>query len=178
MHSGSWTCSTDLTVNLMECFKMSSNKKMNLEPFDIDRFIAVLKRNRKTRKAPIITFISKRGATPFEILVSTILSLRTKDEVTAAAAERLFEFARTPEEILRLDEKKLKELNYRSGFTQPKQSGFWRSAEWSLKIIKTLFRIELKNFLNCRVSEEKRPIWFLSRGTEKTSYVSIPTSTE
>ncbi|HPA14143.1 MAG TPA: endonuclease III [Desulfobacterales bacterium] len=124
---------------------MSSNKKMNLEPFDIDRFIAVLKRNRKARKAPIITFISKRGATPFEILVSTILSLRTKDEVTAAAAERLFEFARTPEEILRLDEKKLKELIYPVGFYPTKAK---RILEISRMILE-----DYKNIVPDRIEE-------------------------
>ncbi len=83
---------------------------------DIDLFVSQLKKNYKVWKAPIITFIANRGATPFEILVSTILSLRTKDEVTSVASAKLFKVARTPEKIIGLTEKKLEELIYPVGF--------------------------------------------------------------
>jgi endonuclease-3 len=43
------------------------------------------------------------GATPFEVLVSTLLSLRTKDEVTGVAARRLLGVARTPEAMVEAD---------------------------------------------------------------------------
>lgn len=84
--------------------------------FNIDGFVARLTAAYAHWQAPIITFIANRGATPFEVLVSTILSLRTKDEVTSAAAARLFEAARTPEEILALGEKKVAGLIYPVGF--------------------------------------------------------------
>lgn len=87
-----------------------------LKPLDIDLFIKNLKKSYKTLKSPIITFIANRGATPFEILVSTLLSLRTKDEVTSAASARLFSHARTPAEILRLGEERIRELIYPVGF--------------------------------------------------------------
>lgn len=84
--------------------------------FDIDVFIAILKKNYESWDAPIVTFIANRGRTPFEILVSTILSLRTKDQVTAQAAERLFRIARTPQQMLNLDGKQLQSLIYPVGF--------------------------------------------------------------
>lgn len=87
-----------------------------MKPIDIELFIKKLIQNRKTSKAPIITFISERGATPFEILVSTLLSLRTKDEVTALAAHRLFQVARTPVDLVNIDEEVLKKLIYPVGF--------------------------------------------------------------
>jgi len=65
---------------------------------------------------PIVTLISNRGGTPFEILVSTLLSLRTKDEVTSAAADRLLAVARTPQEIWNLKEENIKALIYPVGF--------------------------------------------------------------
>lgn len=83
---------------------------------DIDRFVAQLTEAYAGWQAPIITFIANRGATPFEILVSTLLSLRTKDEVTSAAAARLFEKARTPEALLALGEKEVARLIYPVGF--------------------------------------------------------------
>jgi len=91
-----------------------------LPQFEIDLFIKKLKQSYKKLKAPIVTFISNRGATPFEILISTLLSLRTKDEVTSAAALRLFEKARTPGEILNTNEKTLKDLIYPVGFYNTK----------------------------------------------------------
>jgi endonuclease III len=84
--------------------------------FDIDDFVALVAAGYKEWNPPIVTFIANRGATPFEVLVSTILSLRTKDEVTAEAARRLFQEARTPEQILELGEQRLSELIYPVGF--------------------------------------------------------------
>lgn len=84
--------------------------------FHIDRFVANLIKAYQDWQAPIITFIANRGATPFEVLVSTLLSLRTKDEVTAGAAARLFEQARTPEDLLAMGEKAIADLIYPVGF--------------------------------------------------------------
>ena len=86
------------------------------EKFDIERFVQTLSAAYAGWRAPIITFIANRGATPFEILVSTILSLRTKDEVTAEAAARLFGRARTPEALLALGEAETARLIYPVGF--------------------------------------------------------------
>lgn len=86
------------------------------QKFDIDRFVEILSGHYTQWQAPIITFISTRGASPFEILVSTILSLRTKDEVTAEASRRLFEAARTPEQMLELGEAEISRRIYPVGF--------------------------------------------------------------
>jgi endonuclease-3 len=84
--------------------------------FDIDLFVETLASSYKAWNPPIITFIANRGATPFEILVSTLLSLRTKDEVTSEAARRLFEKATTPGELLALGEGETARLIYPVGF--------------------------------------------------------------
>ena len=84
--------------------------------FDIDRFVAAIEANYRQWNPPIITFIANRGATPFEVLVSTLLSLRTKDEVTGEAARRLLDEARTPEAMVALSPKKIEELIYPVGF--------------------------------------------------------------
>lgn len=84
--------------------------------FDIDRFMEIIQAHYPQWEPPIVTFIATRGATPFEVLVSTLLSLRTKDEVTAEAARRLFARARTPQEILELGEDEISRLIYPVGF--------------------------------------------------------------
>ncbi len=86
------------------------------QTFDIDRFVETLAAVYQDWNSPIITFIANRGATPFEILVSTILSLRTKDEVTSEAASRLFQKARTPRQLLTLGEPAIAKLIYPVGF--------------------------------------------------------------
>jgi len=84
--------------------------------FNIDGFVEQLTAAYAQWQAPIITFLANRGATPFEVLVSTLLSLRTKDEVTSEAAARLFAQARTPEQMLALGERRVAKLIYPVGF--------------------------------------------------------------
>jgi endonuclease-3 len=84
--------------------------------FDIDAFVETVASHYQEWNPPIITFIANRGATPFEVLVSTLLSLRTKDEVTSEAARRLFEKATTPAQLLALGEQETAKLIYPVGF--------------------------------------------------------------
>jgi endonuclease-3 len=84
--------------------------------FDIDRFVATIESQYRQWNPPIITFIASRGITPFEVLVSTLLSLRTKDEVTGVAAERLLHMARTPEAMVKLKPREIEKLIYPVGF--------------------------------------------------------------
>ncbi|MBF0101721.1 MAG: endonuclease III [Desulfobacterales bacterium] len=86
----------------------------------IDECIQIWKKHYPTWKAPILELLSKRGKTPFEILIATILSLRTKDEVTAKSAERLFSHANTVDEMQQLDINKIEELIYPVGFYHTK----------------------------------------------------------
>lgn len=83
---------------------------------NIDEFVEALASCYPSWNSPIITFIANRGATPFEVLVSTLLSLRTKDEVTSGAARRLFEKAVTPRQLLALGEQETAKLIYPVGF--------------------------------------------------------------
>jgi endonuclease-3 len=90
------------------------------KPFHIDRFVQTIAKHYPHWQAPVITFIAQKGSTPFEILVSTLLSLRTKDQVTMEASTRLFEKARSPEEILNLPPKTIEKLIYPVGFYNTK----------------------------------------------------------
>lgn len=70
--------------------------------------------------APIVTLVSVQTRDPFRTLVSCILSLRTKDETTAAASKRLFERAHTPEAILRIPQHELERIIFPVGFYRTK----------------------------------------------------------
>jgi len=57
---------------------------------------------------------------PFRILIACLLSLRTKDETTRPAAERLFALAHTPEAMLRLTPRRIERVIFPVGFYRTK----------------------------------------------------------
>ena len=82
--------------------------------------IRLLERELEKKELPIVTKLAEEHRDPFEILISTLLSLRTKDEVTAAATERLFALASTPEEMVALPEEEIRKAIYPAGFYRNK----------------------------------------------------------
>ena len=69
---------------------------------------------------PLIDAMGEASRTPFHILIATILSLRTKDTLTAVVAPRLFAAADTPAAMLALSEARIAELIYPVGFYRTK----------------------------------------------------------
>jgi len=67
-----------------------------------------------------VTQLALQKYQPFNILISTLLSLRTKDETTAGATERLFRLAGTPAEMLRLLPETIAQAIYPVGFYRNK----------------------------------------------------------
>lgn len=92
-------------------------------PFDLS---VVLKRIEKViepfPKAAMFELYERGFTTLFEQLVSCIISIRTLDETTIPVSLRLFEEARTPEEIIKLSPQQLEELLY--GCTFPGQKAY------------------------------------------------------
>ena len=87
---------------------------------DISSFLSVLAQEVKTYQVPVVDLISAQTGSPFKILVATILSARTKDEVTAAASGRLFREAPDAEKLSRLTEERIRELIFPVGFYKSK----------------------------------------------------------
>ena len=67
-----------------------------------------------------VTRISEEYRTPFHVLVSCVLSLRTKDAVTSEASAKLFARAGSPEELLKIPGRELERLIYPVGFYRTK----------------------------------------------------------
>jgi len=65
-------------------------------------------------------FVRKNGPDPFRILIGCIISLRTKDDVTYPATERLFARADEPRAMRRLREQTVARLIYPAGFYRRK----------------------------------------------------------
>lgn len=70
-----------------------------------------------SKKYPLRYF---EGSSPFEVLVTTILSHRTKDEITEKASKRLLKKVKTPKELLELDEREIERLIFPVGFYRQK----------------------------------------------------------
>ncbi len=71
-------------------------------------------------QVPIVTAYARHERNPFHVLISTLLSLRTKDTCTAEASRRLFERAQSPQELLELDVETIASLIYPVGFYKTK----------------------------------------------------------
>jgi len=84
------------------------------------RVVPVVRNAVRGEEVPSVTGIARRSRSPFKILVSTVISARTKDEVTGEAARRLFATASTPRAIAALSEKKISALIYPAGFYRTK----------------------------------------------------------
>jgi endonuclease III len=82
--------------------------------------IKILREEYKKWNAPIVTLISVQTKDPYKVLISTLLSLRTKDEVTAKASYRLFEYADTPKKMIKLSEEEIQKLIFPVGFYKTK----------------------------------------------------------
>jgi endonuclease-3 len=65
---------------------------------------------------------------PWAVLASTIISLRTKDEVTLAASRRLLEKASSPAELSKMNEEKIAKLIYPAGFYRNKAASLKKIA--------------------------------------------------
>jgi len=91
---------------------------MPINKLDNKYFSQVFNILRKKYKSDF--FIDANTKDPFRILISCILSLRTKDEVTLPATERLFSEIKTPAELIQLSNKKVEQLIYPVGFYKRK----------------------------------------------------------
>ena len=88
--------------------------------FPIDEIIATLDREVSGYQVPIVDLIATQTRDPFKVLVATILSARTKDEVTAAACRRLFARASNVVELSQLTVHELEKIIYPVGFFRNK----------------------------------------------------------
>ncbi len=98
---------------------------------NVDFIVETLKKELQKFGVPVVTKVAKEKKSPYRVLISTLLSLRTKDETTLKASRRLFEKADTPEKMIKLSKEEIEKLIYPVGF-------YHRKAEQILNISKIL----------------------------------------
>ncbi|MBA4849576.1 endonuclease III [Emticicia sp. BO119] len=89
--------------------------------FNLDLMLARIEEAiRPFPKAAMFELVERGYTSLFEQLISCIISIRTFDETTIPVSLRLFEVARTPDQMLKLSPTRLVELLYGSSYSEQK----------------------------------------------------------
>ncbi len=91
-----------------------------ISPLPFGATIQKIRRAIAPFKTPAVTQVAQRGRDPFRVLVSCIISLRTKDDVTEQASKRLFTRAASPQAMLKLSTSEIEKLIFPAGFYRTK----------------------------------------------------------
>lgn len=66
------------------------------------------------------SIVKKFGRDPYLVLISCLLSLRAKDSASLPASIKLFEYAKTPQDMIKIPLKKIEEIIFITGFYRNK----------------------------------------------------------
>ena len=80
----------------------------------------ILKKEFEKHHMPVVDLIALQTNDPFKVLVTTILSARTKDRTTAASARKLFSRVATPDDLEGLSAAAIEKLIFPVGFYHDK----------------------------------------------------------
>ncbi len=127
----------------------------------IDQIIRTLRRTQRKWDPTTVGTLAKRTRDPFRVLISCLISLRTKDQVTGEASARLFRLARTPRGMAALPEARIAEIIYPAGFYRTKA-----------RTIKTLSRTLLDRYAG-RVPDDLEALLTLKGVGRKTANLVI-----
>lgn len=89
--------------------------KGNIEPV-----LDILEKDFYNKKSLTTLNRMRENPNPFKLLISCLLSLRSRDEITEKISEALFKVADTPERIIELDQKLLEKIIFSSGHYKKK----------------------------------------------------------
>ncbi|MBK9308026.1 MAG: endonuclease III [Nitrospira sp.] len=88
---------------------------------EIHEAIRLVRQEVRRWQEPVLGVVAKQSnRDPFLILISCLLSLRTKDKTTREASDRLFALAHTPTSMLKLPLRKIERAIYPVGFYRTK----------------------------------------------------------
>lgn len=94
---------------------------MRVDPnYPINTVISTLEEHSKQWSVPVVTLLALQQNDPFKVLLSTIISLRTKDEVTIEASKRLYKLLKKPEDIYTVSIEDIQQAIYPCGFYKNK----------------------------------------------------------
>jgi endonuclease-3 len=98
----------------------TEQREMARTPEEIHRIVRTLTRTGRQWNPTAVGAVAQDSRDPFRVLIACLISLRTKDEVTAEASARLFRLARTPRAMVRLPAARIARAIYPAGFYRTK----------------------------------------------------------
>lgn len=132
-----------------------------MKKVDIDKIYKILKKEFKKWKVPVVELIDIQTKDPFKVLLATILSARTKDEVTMLAAQRLYTKVNKPQDLNTLTQKQIEKLIY--------PVGFYKTKAKHLKLLPKVLKNEFNNIL----PDEVEPLTKLPGVGRKTANLVV-----
>ena len=84
---------------------------------DIHKIVQILRKEVRQWRVPVVGHYSR---SPFAVLISCLLSLRTQDKATGEASARLFRLAKTPHTMAKLPAATIEKVIYPVGFYKTK----------------------------------------------------------
>jgi len=100
---------------------------------------------KKISKTTGILALDLTRGNPFKVLISTILSQRTRDENTIKASEKLFSIYSTPKQIANADKKELEKII--------KSTGFYKVKAGRIKEVSKIIHEKYKDKVPKRIEE-------------------------
>jgi endonuclease-3 len=116
-------------------YPIEAEKTSTVKDRDIHTAIRILRQEVPKWETPIVTLMAETYGSPFRVLISCILSLRTQDSTTAQASHRLFVLADSPAAMLELTAKKIEKAIYPVGFYRTKA-----------KVIREICKVLLRDY--------------------------------
>ena len=143
---------------------------------DVDEIFKLLNKELSEYNTPVINRAKKDIAdTPFNTLISCILSLRTKDEVTEQASLRLLKKYNTPEKILTLSEEEIESLIYPVGFYKTKAKRLKEISKTLIDDYSSKVPEDFDELLKLKGVGRKTANIVMVYGHKKTGYLPIDT---
>ncbi len=97
---------------------------------DIHKVMKLLEAEMRQFGLPPVSAMAEEAIVdPFKILISTIISARTKDEVTGPATERLFSLADSPGKMSGLSEERIEKAIFPAGFYHTKAKAIRKTSQ-------------------------------------------------
>ena len=87
---------------------------------DIHIVLRLVKKSIRQWALPVMARLAEGGPDPFKILVACILSLRTRDQITAEASARLFSLSADPFSMCKMKVEKIEKAIFPVGFYRTK----------------------------------------------------------
>jgi endonuclease-3 len=143
----------------------------------MDEIIRILVNDLNDNRNPILSRNKWReiNKTPFTTLISCILSLRTKDEVTEDASIRLLNKYDTPQKIIKISEKKIRSLIYPVGFYKTKSKRIIDISKTLIKKYNGLVPNDFNELLKLKGVGRKTANIVMIYGFKKKNYLPIDT---